>query len=174
MRSWVQIPPPRLLGNRIQEIGIRVRRKIVAVIGGAEASNKHLAIAEEVGALIAKRDAILVTGGMGGIMNSASKGAKEANGLVIGVLPTLERESANPYVDIPIVTGLSHARNLIIARTCDCAIAINGKYGTLSEIAYCLMYNVPVVGIDTWKIDAPIIEAKNAAEAVELAFKAIS
>jgi len=150
------------------------RRKIIAVIGGAEASDKYLTIAEEVGSLIAKGNAILVTGGMGGVMTSASKGAKEANGLVIGILPTLERESANPYVDIPIVTGLSQARNLIIARTCDCAIAINGKYGTLSEIAYCLMYDVPVIGIDTWKIDAPIIEAKNAAEAVELAFKAIS
>jgi uncharacterized protein (TIGR00725 family) len=150
------------------------RRKIIAVIGGAEASDKYLTIAEEVGSLIAKGNAILVTGGMGGVMTSASKGAKEANGLVIGILPTLERESANPYVDIPIVTGLSQARNLIIARTCDCAIAINGKYGTLSEIAYCLMYDVPVIGIDTWKIDAPIFEAKNAAEAVELAFKAIS
>lgn len=150
------------------------RRKIIAVIGGAEASDNYLTIAEEVGSLIAKGNAILVTGGMGGVMKSASKGANEANGLVIGILPTLERESANPYVDIPIVTGLSQARNLIIARTCDCAIAINGKYGTLSEIAYCLMYDVPVIGIDTWKIDAPIIEAKNAAEAVELAFKAIS
>ena len=150
------------------------RRKIIAVIGGAEASDKHLTIAEEVGSLIAKGDAILITGGMGGVMASASKGAKEANGLVIGILPTLERESANPYVDIPIVTGLSQARNLIIARTCDCAIAINGKYGTLSEIAYCLMYDVPVIGIDTWKIDAPIVEAKNAVEAIELAFKAIS
>ena len=149
----------------------RRRRKIVAVIGGAEASEKHLKTAEQVGRLIAEKNAILVTGGMGGIMTAASKGAKDANGLVIGVLPTLDKASANPYVDIPIATGLSQARNFIIARTCDCAIAIDGKYGTLSEIAYCLMYNIPVIGIDTWNIDAPIKQAKTAQQAVDLAFK---
>ncbi|UCD19444.1 MAG: TIGR00725 family protein [candidate division WOR-3 bacterium] len=151
-----------------------MRRKIIAVIGGSEASDKHLKIAEEVGSLIAERGAILITGGMGGIMSAASKGAKESNGLVIGVLPTVDRESANPYVDIPIVTGLSNARNFIIARTCDCAVAIDGKYGTLSEIAYCLMYDVPVIGIDTWTIEAPIIPAENAREAVDAAFSRIS
>jgi uncharacterized protein (TIGR00725 family) len=148
-------------------------RKIVAVIGGAEASEKHLKTAEQVGRLIAEKNAILVTGGMGGIMTAASKGAKDANGLVIGVLPTLDKASANPYVDIPIATGLNQARNFIIARTCDCAIAIDGKYGTLTEIAYCLMYNIPVIGIDTWNIDAPIKQAKTAQQAVDLAFKAM-
>ena len=134
---------------------------------------RHLKIAEEVGSLIAKRDAILVTGGMDGIMNAASKGAKDANGLVIGILPTLDKESANPYIDIPIATGMNQARNFIIARTCDCAIAINGKYGTLSEIAYCLMYNIPVIGIDAWQIDAPIAVVETAQQAVDLAFKAL-
>jgi len=151
-----------------------MKLKIIAVIGGAEASEEHLKIAEEVGSLIAERGAVLITGGMGGIMAAASKGARHSNGLVIGILPTAEKESANPYVDIPIVTGIGHARNFIIARTCDCAIAINGKYGTLSEIAFCLMYDVPVIGIDTWQFEAPVIKAKNAADAVELAFKAIS
>ncbi|UCF71446.1 MAG: TIGR00725 family protein [candidate division WOR-3 bacterium] len=151
-----------------------MRRKIIAVIGGTEASDEHLKIAEEVGSLIAERGAILITGGMGGIMSAASKGAKASNGLVIGILPTVDKESANPYVDIPIVTGLSNARNFIIARTCDCAVAIDGKYGTLSEIAYCLMYNVPVIGIDTWKIEAPIIPAENAREAIDAAFNRIS
>jgi len=149
------------------------KRKIIAVIGGAEASEKHLKIAEQVGRLIAERNAILVTGGMGGIMSAASKGAKEANGLVIGILPTANKESANPYVDIPIVTGLNQARNFIIARTCDCAIAVNGRFGTLSEIAYCLMYDIPVIGIDTWQIDAPIAVAETAQQAVDLAFKAV-
>jgi uncharacterized protein (TIGR00725 family) len=156
--------------ERPQDIKIKGKRKIIAVIGGAEASEEYLKIAEEVGRLIAERNAILVTGGMGGVMAAASKGAKNANGLVIGILPTADKESANSYVDIPIVTGLNQARNFIIARTCDCAIAINGKFGTLSEIAYCLMYDVPVIGIDTWQIDAPIREAKSAQEAVDLAF----
>lgn len=151
-----------------------MKKKIIAVIGGAEASDEHLKIAEEVGSLIAKRGAVLITGGMGGIMTAASKGARQSSGLVIGILPTTEKESANPYVDIPIVTGIGHARNFIIARTCDCAIAIDGKYGTLSEIAFCLMYDVPVICIDTWQLEAPVIEAKNAADAVDRAFKAIS
>ncbi|UCD04946.1 MAG: TIGR00725 family protein [candidate division WOR-3 bacterium] len=151
-----------------------MRRKIIAVIGGVEASEEHLKIAEEVGSLIAKRGAVLITGGMGGIMTSASKGACESDGLVIGILPTADKESANPYVHIPIVTGIGHARNFIIARTCDCAIAIDGKYGTLSEIAFCLMCDVPVIGIDTWKLEAPITHAKNAVDAVERAFAAIS
>ena len=150
-----------------------MRRKIVAVIGGAETDEKNLKIAEEVGSLIAKKGAILITGGLGGVMNAASKGAKAANGLVIGILPTIDREDANPYVDIPIVTGMGEARNIIIARTCECAIAIDGKYGTLSEIAYCLMFDVPVIGINTWQIPAPIIKAKTALEAVDIAFKKI-
>ncbi len=151
-----------------------MRRKIIAVIGGAEASEKYLKIAEEVGSLIAQRDAILITGGMGGVMAAASKGAREKGGLVIGILPTADKASANPYIDIPIVTGMNQASNFIIARTCDCAIAIDGKFGTLSEIAYCLMYDVPVIGIDTWHIDAPITEAKNAQQALDLAFTELS
>ncbi len=151
-----------------------MRRKIIAVIGGAEASEKYLKIAEEVGSLIAQRDAILITGEMGGVMAAASKGAREKGGLVIGILPTADKASANPYIDIPIVTGMNQARNFIIARTCDCAIAIDGKFGTLSEIAYCLMYDVPVIGIDTWHIDAPITEAKNAQQALDLAFTELS
>jgi uncharacterized protein (TIGR00725 family) len=151
-----------------------MRQKIIAVIGGSEASQKHLKIAEGVGFLIAQRGAILVTGGLGGVMQAASKGAHEAQGLVVGILPTIDRKSANPYVDIPIATGMHEARNIIIARTCDCAIAIDGRYGTLSEIAYCLIFNRPVIGINTWSIKAPIIQAQTAQEAVDLAFKQIA
>lgn len=150
-----------------------MRKKIVAVIGGAETTQENLEIAEQVGSLIAERGAILITGGLGGVMNAASKGAHKANGLVIGILPTTDKEGANPYVDIPIVTGMGEARNIIIARTCDCAIAIAGKYGTLTEIAYCLMFGIPVIGINTWEIQAPIIRAQSAEEAVSLAFKKI-
>lgn len=146
------------------------RKKIIAVIGGSDTDAPNLALAEKVGELIAQQGAILITGGMSGVMEAASRGAKRANGLVIGVLPTGDKESANPYVDIPIVTEMSHARNFIIARTCDCAIAIDGKYGTLSEIAFCLMCGTPVVGLNTWNIDAPIIPAQTADEAVAIAF----
>jgi len=152
-------------------MGEKQIKKIIAVIGGSEPDEKSLRIAEEVGSLIAQRGAVLITGGMGGVMNAASKGAKSANGLVIGILPTGNKESANPYIDIPIVTGMNEARNMIIARTCDCAVAINGKYGTLSEIAYCLMFNVPVIGSNTWDIDAPIKKAKNATQAMKMIFE---
>jgi len=152
---------------------VNKRRKIIAVIGGADPDENSLKIAEKVGFLVAQKGAVLVTGGMEGVMQAASKGAKQANGLVIGILSTVDKESTNPYVDIPIVTGMGEARNIIIARTCDGAIAVDGKYGTLSEIAYCLMFNVPVIGINTWEIAAPIIKAKNAEDAVSIIFEKI-
>jgi uncharacterized protein (TIGR00725 family) len=148
-------------------------RKIIAVIGGSEPDKKSLELAEKIGILIARNKAILITGGMGGVMYAASKGAKTQGGLVIGILPTATKSSANPYVDIPIVTGMSEARNIIIARTCDAAVAINGKYGTLSEIAYCLMFNVPVIGLNTWDLDAPIIKVESPEQAIEQIFKEI-
>jgi uncharacterized protein (TIGR00725 family) len=152
---------------------MRERKVIIAVIGGSQPDKESLEIAEQVGKLIAQKNAILITGGMGGIMLAASKGAHEANGLVIGILPGIDKNNANKYVDIPIVTGVGEARNSIITRTCDCAIAIDGSYGTLSEIAYCMIYKKVVIGINTWKIDAPIIEAKTAQEAVDHAMKTV-
>lgn len=154
-------------------MGEKQRRKIIAVIGGSEPDAKSLKTAEKVGSLIAQKGGILITGGMGGVMEAASKGAKRSGGMVIGILPSADKADANPYVDIPIITGMSEARNMIIARTCDAAIAINGKYGTLSEIAFCLMFNVPVIGLETWDIDAPVKKASNAKEAVDMAFKEI-
>jgi uncharacterized protein (TIGR00725 family) len=148
-------------------------KNMIAVIGGAETSEKNLKIAEEVGTLIAENGAILITGGLGGVMEAASRGAKQSGGLVIGILPGTDRRTANEYVDIPIVTGMNQARNIIIARTADCAIAIDGRYGTLSEISYCLMFNVPVIGIDTWKIESPMIHVKTAKQAVTKAFEII-
>lgn len=150
------------------------RRIIIAVIGGSQPDEESLKIAEQVGRIIAKKNAILITGGLGGVMRAASKGAHEAHGLVIGILPGIDKQDANEYVDIPIVTGVGEARNSVITRTCDCAIAIDGSYGTLSEIAYCMIYHKPVIGINTWKIDAPIIHAKSAEHAVELAIEKVA
>lgn len=150
------------------------RSVIIAVIGGSKPDRQCLTIAEQVGKIIAKRNAILITGGMGGVMSAASKGAKSAQGLVIGVLPGTGRQDANPDVDVPIITGMGEARNVIIARTCDCAIAIDGKYGTLSEIAYCLLFNKPVIGINTWDFDDAVIKAQSADEAVAMALQRVS
>jgi uncharacterized protein (TIGR00725 family) len=154
-------------------MGDELKKKvIIGVIGSSSCSSSVSEIAYIVGREVARKDAILICGGLGGVMEAACKGAKEGNGVTIGVLPR-GKESANPYVDIPIVTGMGEARNVIIARSSDAVIAIAGKYGTLSEIAFSLRFDVPVVGIATWNIDIPILKAKNPKQAVDMALSAI-
>ena len=102
-------------------------------------------------------------------MEFAAKGAKEAGGFTIGILPGTSKEEANGYIDIPIVTGLGHARNVIIAHSSDSIIAISGEHGTLSEIAIGLKLKKTVIGLNTWDIEG-VIRAKTAGEAVEKAF----
>ena len=128
-------------------------KKIIAVLGGNQASSEVYEKAYQVGKIIAEKGCILICGGLGGVMEAAAKGAKENGGLTIGILPGIKKEDANPYIDIPIVTAMANARNAIIVRTCDLAIAIDGKYGTLSEIAFCLNFGKTVLGIDTYQIE---------------------
>ena len=143
---------------------------MIGVIGGSSVDAATYRLAQEVGRGIAERGAILITGGMGGVMEAASRGAKDAGGLVVGILPGSEASEANPWVDVPIVTGMSHARNTIIARTAQALIAVDGSYGTLSEIAFALIFSKPVIGLQTWEIDPRIHRAENAEHAVEMAF----
>jgi len=138
-------------------------KKIIAVIGGNQATKEIKKKAYQVGKIIAENDCILICGGLGGVMEASAKGAKENDGLTIGILPGTNKADANPYIDIPIVTAMSNARNSIIARTCDLAIAIDGKYGTLSEIAYCLNFGKTVLGIDTFQIEG-IVKIKDVEE----------
>ena len=144
----------------------------VAVIGGARCSAKMATLAEEVGRELARRDCVVVTGGLGGVMEAACRGAKAEQGVTVGILPGFSAEDANDYVDIPIVTGLSHARNAIVVRSADAVIAIDGQYGTLSEIALALNMNIPVVGLQSWDISA-LVSAKTAQEAVDRALALI-
>jgi len=137
----------------------------IAVFGGRVASESLLESAYQVGSQIAAREGILYCGGMGGVMEAASRGAAEHGGVVVGILPTAEAETANPYVTIPIVTGIGTARNSIIARSVHGAIAINGQYGTLSEIAYSLDLHIPVVGIHSWEVEG-VIPATDARDAI--------
>ncbi len=152
---------------------------LIAVVGGRDCSPEEAELAEEVGREIARRGAVLICGGLTGVMEAACRGAWEEGGITIGVLPGERREEANPYVRIPIVTGLGEARNVIIVKSAHAVIAINGEYGTLSEIAYALKAGIPVVGLRTWKIEGgriasdPIIRASGSREAVEKAFRAI-
>ena len=120
---------------------------------------------------MAEKGAILICGGRGGVMAAACRGAKSGGGLTIGILPGTHRSQANPYVDIPIVTGIGEARNAIITRTAQAVIAIGGSYGTLSEIAFALAFGVPVVGLGTWEMrrdghpPVPIVRATTPEEA---------
>jgi uncharacterized protein (TIGR00725 family) len=149
----------------------------IAVIGGSDVSPEIAALAEEVGKEIARNKAVLVCGGMGGVMEAACKGAFEEGGLTIGILPE-NRGQANPYVTIPIVTGVGYARNIAVVKTGHAVIAIDGVYGTLTEIGYALQNGIPVIGLDTWIISnkdhqgSEIVRAGNAKEAVALAVKA--
>ena len=143
-------------------------KKLVAVIGGSVIKDEEIRqIAFETGKEIASRGYVLVCGGMGGVMEEASKGAKSVGGLVVGILPGKDKTDANPYIDIPVVTSMSHARNAVIVRTADCVIAINGEYGTLSEIALAKVINKQVFGIKTWDIEG-VIKVSDAKTALDI------
>jgi uncharacterized protein (TIGR00725 family) len=144
-------------------------RPIVAVIGGRRVKKPLLKEAEDVGRLLAKKDSILVCGGLGGVMEAVSKGAKLEGGLTVGIMPQEHKRDANEYIDVPVATGLGIGRNVIIARTADAVIAIGGEYGTLSEIAFSLQMGKPVVGIKTWDIKG-VIPATDAKDAVDKVF----
>jgi len=144
----------------------------VAVVGGARCSAEMATLAEEIGRELARRGCVVVTGGLGGVMEAACRGAKSENGLTVGILPGLHDRDANDHVDIAIVTGLSHARNAIVVRSADAVIAINGQYGTLSEIALSLTQATPVVGLRTWDISG-LVPAKTAKEAVDRALELV-
>ena len=133
------------------------RQKIISVFGGRDASPELLQNAELLGKKIAENDWILMCGGRMGIMEAVSRGCYEAGGNVIGILPGTDHSDANHYLSIPIATGIGLARNEILACACDVAVAVGGKYGTLSEIGHALQYGKPVISLDSWGIDGSII-----------------
>ena len=155
------------------------REIIIAVIGTRQPSPEESKLAEEVGRELAKNGVALICGGLGGVMADACRGAHAEGGLTIGVIPGDDRKSANPYVQIPIVTGIGYARNVIIVKSAQAVIAVGGGYGTLTEIGYALDSKIPVIGLGTWKIsrnnqlDKSIIRARNAKEAVNKALKLV-
>ena len=124
----------------------------IGVIGGSKAAPPVAKLAEEVGREIARRGAVLVCGGLTGVMKAACKGAGREGGLTVGILPGDNREDANPYVKIPVVSGVGYARNVAVVKTSQAVIAIDGSYGTLTEIGYALQCGIPVIGLDTWSL----------------------
>jgi len=151
------------------------KKRFIAVIGGRECSAQEAGLAEAVGCELAKRGAVLVCGGLGGVMEAACKGANAEGGVTIGILPGDNSQAANPYVQIPIVTGLGYARNIAVVKSAQAVIAIGGSYGTLSEISHALQSNIPVIGLNTWSLsrdgqaDNSIIPAQNPTDAVNKA-----
>lgn len=158
---------------KLKEVKKDAKKIFVGVIGAGTCSKKICNTAEEVGKYIAKAGAILICGGLGGVMESAAKGAKENAGTTIGIIPGERREDANPFIDFPIVTGFGEGRNLVVIRTSDVIIALPGKYGTLSELAFCLKLEKPVVSLGTWDVSERVVKAKDTKEAVKLALDQI-
>ena len=147
----------------------------IAISGGADCSEEEALLSFETGQLLAQAGAVLLCGGMTGVMQEACRGAKSQGGTTIGILPGTDRRQANPYVDIALPTGMGEGRNFLLVRAADSIIAIGGGWGTLSEIALALRIGCPVIGLKTLEVVRDkkplndIIRAQNPHHAVELA-----
>ncbi len=164
--------------NEPRSVEMREAMPIISVIGASSPAQEILSLAEEVGRELARRGVMLVCGGMGGVMEAACRGAKAEGGTTIGILPGNDPNEANPWVDIPVCTGMGYARNAIVVKSGRAAIAVGGSFGTLSEIGHALGDGIPVIGLKTWTIsrngqeDHSIILAKDPVDAVEKALLA--
>jgi len=145
----------------------------IAVIGGSDISPETAALAREVGREVAERGAVLLSGGLGGVMAAAAQGAREAGGVSLGILPDGDRRRANPFLTYAIATNLGHARNVLLAHSADALIAVEGSYGTVSEAAIALKLGKPVIVLNvTWDLPG-VKRAASPAEAVALAWEAV-
>jgi uncharacterized protein (TIGR00725 family) len=138
----------------------------VAVVGPGEASPHELQAAEDVGAALAERGAVVVTGGLGGVMEAACRGARSRRGRTLGILPGEDRDAANGWVEIAIATGLGELRNGLVVRAADALVAVGGGHGTLSEVALALKLGRPVVGLGTWEVHG-VEHVSTPAEAID-------
>jgi len=136
----------------------------VAVVGPGEAGPQQLAVAEQVGGELGRLGAVVVSGGLSGVMEAACRGARQAGGTTLGILPGLDRAAANEFVDVAVATGLGEARNALVVRAADVLIAVGGGFGTLSEIALALKAGKRVIGLDTWELPAEGVERASSAE----------
>jgi len=143
-----------------------MRNRIIAVIGAGQCDQRIYKMAEALGKELARNGFTIICGGLGGVMEGACKGAKEAGGLTIGVLPGEQVHDANPFVDVPIATGMGIGRNIVIVRTAQVVVAVDGSFGTLAELAFALQLNKPVVGLETWDVSEKIVKTSTPVEAV--------
>jgi uncharacterized protein (TIGR00725 family) len=148
----------------------------IAVVGAGICSPEEAALAREIGTLIAERGGVVVTGGLTGVMEAASRGAHEGRGLAVGILPGLDAAAANPWVDVAVATGMGQLRNGLVVSSARAVIAVGGEWGTLSEIGFARKLGKPVVGVRTWRMSRhdgstdDLVRADTPAEAVERAF----
>jgi uncharacterized protein (TIGR00725 family) len=145
----------------------------VSVVGSGTATGELYEKAREIGRLVAERGGIVVCGGLSGVMEAAARGAAEAGGTAIGILPDEDRGRANEYLSFSIATGTGHARNLAVVCSGDVVVAVGGEYGTLSEIGLALKVGRPVVALASWELGEHVSVASSPAEAVEAAFDAL-
>ena len=131
---------------------------VIGLIGGSSVGKKHYEAARAAAKRAAEKGALIVCGGLGGVMEAACRGAKEAGGISIAVLPGRKKDAANKYASIVVPTGIGEARNAVIVNMADGLIAVDGKHGTLSEIAFALKKKKPIIGIDTFDIDGVLKE----------------
>ena len=141
---------------------------VIAVIGAGECDAETGERAREVGRRLAEAGSLVLNGGLGGVMEAASRGAREAGGLVLGILPGADRAAANEWVSLAVATGMGDARNAIIANTADAFVAVGGAYGTLSEVAFALSRGKRVVSLGSWEVDSRIERASSPEDAVRL------
>ncbi len=144
-----------------------MRKRTVSVIGGRDCNKQVEHLAHNLGENLAKVADVLVSGGLSGTMKAVCQGFKAGNGLTIGIIPGYNKEDANKYVDIVIPTGLGLARNVLVVKSADIVVALPGGAGTLSEIAYCLQFGIPVISLKSWKIPG-VIRAKTVREVVNI------
>ncbi|MFH1679127.1 MAG: TIGR00725 family protein [Candidatus Eisenbacteria bacterium] len=142
----------------------------IGVIGAGMCNETVAAKAERVGRLLAGRGAVLVCGGMGGVMEAAARGARAEGGITVGILPGSDPAGGNDFLTVRVATGFGDGRNLLIPQSCDGVIAIAGAYGTLAEIAFARKLGVPLVGISTWELDGSFPVVDDPEEAVDLLF----
>ena len=154
-----------------------VDRLHVAVIGGGHAGDEDCDRAARVGRALAEAGAVVVCGGLGGVMAAACRGARDGGGTSVGILPGADRDGANEYVDVAVATGMGEGRNIMVVRNADAVVAVGGEFGTLSEVALALQAGIPVIGLDTWELSKRgrpargVLEAKNPEEAADIAVR---
>lgn len=152
--------------TRPRRTKLKMKKRVVSVIGGHSCEEEVEQIAQNLGKKLAKVVDILVTGGLSGTMKAVCQGFKAEGGLTIGIIPSYNKKDANEYVDIVIPTGMGLARNVLVVKSADIVVALPGKAGTLSEVAYCLQFGIPLVSLNSWDIPG-VIKVKTAEEAVD-------